>query len=238
MSESFEGSENDDKPLSRTGSNWRIFILLSLGIVIGLFGILVYRIATDAPPAPPDRPVASTEGDEDIPPDEVDPAAVREEAWQRIQPRLKTADVKTRELTNQLILRIEAFFDGRKDGAKDFAEASLGWKSKWELIKSREGHRAFIEARFSEYIFTQDELATLLKQASEEYEQGLKAIENDLLIKVRADCEDLPVSALPAFANQKVLEDHYVKTVAEVLADIVHELQIDLGGRYRHICGK
>ncbi len=229
MSKSLEETRGQDGGPEASGFNRRVFAVLSLGIVMGLVGFLVYRIATDTPPPLPDRPSLSPGGNEVAPPDDVDTAAIREEAWQRIQPRLKTADVKTRELTNQLIHRIESFFDGRKDGAKDFAQASLGWKSKWELIKSREGHRAFIEARFSEYIFTQDELAALLKQASDEYAMGLRAVQNELLVQVRADCEDLPVEALPDFANEDRLSSRFTDIVVAVAADIASDLQVDVG---------
>ena len=202
----------------------RIFILLSLGILAALVGMLVYRIATDSPPPPPTRVG-------EVPPEvpEIDPAAVREEAWQRIQPRLEAADSQTRELTNRLVHQIEAFFDSRKDGATAFSEAALGWKSKWELIKSRDGHRKFIAERFSEYIFTQDELAALLEEASGEYAQGLRAVENELLVQVRADIKDLPKSALPAFANQDVLDSQFGDIVARVAADVARDLQVDAG---------
>ncbi|HOI55576.1 MAG TPA: hypothetical protein PLP01_10035 [Phycisphaerae bacterium] len=142
---------------------------------------------------------------------------------------MEAADAKTRELTNQLVGRIETFFDGRKEGARAFAEAALGWGSKWELIKSREGHREFIAARFSEYIFRQDELAALLETASSEYAQGLRAVENELLVQVRADLKDLPAHILPAFANDQVLTSRFEQIVATVAADVARDLQVDVG---------
>lgn len=229
MPESNQSIEQDGQPRGHGGFNWRVYLLLTLGITVALVGMLVYRIATSPPPPPP--PVRGGEVHPDA--SEVEPAvnvdAVRDEAWQRIQPRLKAADTKTRELTNQLVHRIDTFFDSRKDGAAAFAEAALSWKSKWELIKSRSGHREFIIARFSEYIFTQDELAALLKEASDEYAQGLRAVENELLVQVRADLKDLPASALPAFANQEVLGSHFDDIVAAVAADVARDLQVDLG---------
>jgi len=228
MPESNENQEQNGQPKGHGGFNWRTFLLLTLGIIVALVGMLAYRIATDSPPPPPDRGGEVQPGAPDGEP-EVDTDAVRTEAWQRIQPRLEAADAKTRELTNQLVHRIETFFDSRKEGARAFGEAALGWKSKWELIKSRDGHREFIAARFSEYIFTQDELAALLKEASDEYAQGLRAVENELLVQVRADLKNLPASALPAFANKNVLESRFDNIVATVAADVARDLQVDVG---------
>ncbi len=217
--------------------NWRIFGLLTAGIIVGLVGLAVLRIFTDTPPKPPERDGTKDSsgtkdrgeptGEESGEP--IDIEAVRREAWQRIEPRLQTADKKTRELTNQLIGSIESFFDERREGTKAFAEAALGWSSKWELIKSREGHRRFIAERFAEHIFTQDELAKLLKGAADEYAQGLKAVENELLVQVRADLESLPSIALPAFSNEQMLRSRFDEVVHDTAKRVADDLKLDVG---------
>lgn len=205
--------------------HWRLFVLLTLGIVAALVGRWACRIATDTPAEAPD-----VGGNTDaIVVERVDAEAVRQEAWQRIEPRLREADERTRDLTSRLIGRIESFFDARKAGAREFAEAALGWRSKWELIKSRQGHREFIAERFSEYIFTQEELAALLAEAAAEYAQGLKAVENELLVQIRADLQDLPASALPSFSNEQVLSGRFGQVVAAVAADVARDFQVNVG---------
>lgn len=213
-----------NKPTPPRRFNWRTFGLLSLGIVVGVGGLLAYKMATDVPPPRPqprDPPVT-----EPIAPD---PQGVREEAWKRIQPRLEEAGGQTQELTNRLIHRIEKFFEDRKEGTTAFAEAALGWSSKWELIKSRQGHRKFLAEKFGEYIFSQEELAALLEEASTEYSQGMLAIENELLVTIRADLADLPSDVLPAFANEQVLRTRFDSIVNEVVADVARDLQVDVG---------
>ena len=224
MTGSDKGQDHDDRTAAPRRFDWRVFLLLSLGIVIALAGMLVYRIATDAPPAPPNH-------DRQVDPGEpaVDVQAIRQEAWRRIEPRLEHADAETRKLTDQLVHQIESFFNERSDGVRAFSEAALGWNSKLKLFTSREGHREFIAERFSEYIFTQDELAALLETASAEYAQGLKAVENSLLVQVRADLEDLPADALPAFGNEQVLASRFDRIVATVSADVARDLKVDVG---------
>lgn len=207
--------------------NWRMFLILLLGILSVVAARWSVRIATDAPPAAavrsePVEPASPVVVVVDLP-------AVREEAWRRIEPRLAYADKKTRELTDQFVQRIEEFFDGRKDGAKSFADAALGWQSKWELIKSRDGHRDFIAARFAEYIFSQEELSTMLKTATQEYAQGLKAVENELLVKVRADLQDLPTIALPAFFSEQQLQSRFAQIIEGVMAGVATNLKVDIG---------
>lgn len=208
--------------------NWRMFILLSAGIIAAIIAMLIFRIATDSPPPPPKHSDGPAEEQTAKEPG-VDVKAVQEEAWIRIQPRLANADERTRNATNTLIGRIESFFESRKSGANAFAEAALGWGSKWELIKSREGHRKFIAEQFSEYIFSQKELATLLEQAADEYAQDLKAVENEFLVQVRADLADLPSEALPAFSNESVLRSEFSKIVETVVAEVAQDLSIDVG---------
>ena len=190
--------------------------------------MIIFRIATDSPPPPPKHGEESVERPTQSEP-EVDVQAVQEEAWQRIQPRLAEADEGTKKATSALIGRIESFFESRKSGANSFAEAALGWGSKWELIKSRERHRKFIAEQFSEYIFSQQELATLLEQAANEYAQELKAVENEFLVQVRADLADLPPVALPAFSNESVLRSEFSKIVETVVAEVAQDLSIDVG---------
>jgi len=216
-------NEPESKPF-----NWKVFILLSAGIVAAIIGMLVFRIVTDSPPPPPKHTEDSAEEQTSNEP-EIDVQAVQEEAWRRIQPRLADADDQTLAATNALIGRIEGFFESRKSGANAFAEAALGWGSKWELIKSREGHRKFIAERFSEYIFSEKELATLLKQAADEYAQELEAVENEFLVQVRADLADLPPAALPAFSNESVLRSKFSSIVETVVAEVAQDLSIDVG---------
>jgi len=226
---------NHSKPVSGVhgqatisrGFNWRMFLLLILGIAIAVAGLLVFRIVTDEPPAPPIR----SDSIEPAPPVKVvvDVAAVREEAWQRIEPRLEQADQKTQELTNQFVQQIEEFFEDRKAGAAPFAGAALGWTSKWELIMSRAGHREFIAARFSEYIFSEDQMSAMLRNATEEYVQGLKAVKNELLVQVRVDLQDMPSIALPAFVNEQQLQLRFAQIIEGVMAGVAKDLKVDVG---------
>ena len=208
--------------------NWRVFLLLTAGIIAAIVGMMIFRIATDSPPPPPKHGEESAERTTQSE-READVQAVQEEAWRRIQPRLADADEGTKKATSALIGRIESFFESRESGANAFAEAALGWGSKWELIKSREGHRKFIAEQFSEYIFSKKELATLLEQAANEYAQELEAVENEFLVQVRADLADLPPVALPAFSNESVLRSEFSKIVETVVAEVAQDLSIDVG---------
>jgi len=200
----------------------RDFWFLTLVIVSFVVGTQAYRFTSDSPPPAPSAPRTPA-----LPPESppaIDEQAVRQEAWQRVQPHLQVADQETRKLTDQLLQQIDEFFDSRRERSRAFAEAAVSWKSKWELIKSREGHRKFLEQQFSEYIFTQEELAAVLQGATSEYAMGLKGLENQMLVRVRADLEDLPAAALPAFADGSAVEARFEEIAA---AAVVTDLKLD-----------
>jgi len=84
--------------------NWRLFILLSAGIIAAIICLLIFRIVTDSPPKPPKHDDSLKTQTTKEP--KVDVEAVQNEAWRRIQPRLADADERTYKATNTLIGRI------------------------------------------------------------------------------------------------------------------------------------
>ncbi len=202
---------------------WRKIVLLSLGVLVALLARWGYQVITEQmPPAPIHvaPSVASDAGHE---------GSLRREAWQRVRPNLKEADRGTQNLAIELTKKIESFFDDRQEHSEAFAQAALGWPSKWQLLHGREAHRKFLTEQFSKYIFSQDEMVKLLGEVAVEYELGLKEIDNNLLVSIRADIDDIHRSAVPAFSNEQLLSEDFDRIFATVASDVGKDFGVSIG---------
>jgi len=212
--------------IRRRGISWQFFVVLLIGIIIVGGVVLAYRSFTDSPPPLPTPPPPAEEIETPKPPQVQN---VREEAWKRIEPHLAAADDKAQAAAEQFIQDVGGFFDGHEDGIFLFAEAALGWTSKWKAITSREEHRKFLAEKFAEYIFPPEDLAAVLESAAASYSKEIHALQNQLLVDVRADLQDLPLDTLPAFKDETTLMGEFDSILTEVMPDIATDLGADVG---------
>ena len=63
---------------------------------------------------------------------------------------------------------------------------------------SGQRHSTFLRQAFEEHLFKGDELTRAIEQVAQAYVDDLTAVENRMLVKLRADLDDLPAASLPA----------------------------------------
>lgn len=224
-------------------------LLITGGVITGLVLVLLLRVvfAPDGPPTiPASAPVAQHPTDDELA--KLQLKVERQQRWQtKVDPRLRVAEDACAESIDRAVRVLTDFVADRKKGARPFAEAMLTFRSKWALVVSHlpswlggdsNAHRALLEQRFNEHIFTSEQMKQAVEAAVRTYLNHVQAIENQLLVDVRADLADLPLDAIPSTGSQEVFARHFDQLVAEITpqvaealgADIVRELGSWVGG--------
>ena len=115
-------------------------------------------------------------------------------AWEKARGRVEQADRQSVEAYKKRLLDLSRFFAERANGVDAFAESVLSWSGKWALLKTtihlEDAHEKFLAEAFSRDLFTPDDLRIALESAIVGYQTDLDAIENDLLVALRADLAD------------------------------------------------
>jgi hypothetical protein len=157
-------------------------------------------------------------------------------AWEKIKPHLSAAHENADNARDEASNRVLMFFVNRLDKTRAFAEEAFSLRSKWELVKSQvgdpSGHQRFLRERFEAVVFSRKELAGVLESAVEEYVQKLRGIENDLLIKVRADLSDDQLSSLRAnlsFRSDELFAKEYANSLQRVTGGVARDLGVQIG---------
>jgi len=163
-----------------------------------------------------------------------DSASLREQAWDRIAQHLEQATALGDREADTALMPLEEFFRQRRQGCRPFAQVVLGLQGKWQFIHSKlpwgddNEHRRYLCQQFETRIFSGEELRREVELATGNYVGTLQAIENELLIQVRADLEDLPASALPQCRTQVQFQREYERLLAAVARDLAAQLKSDL----------
>jgi hypothetical protein len=127
----------------------------------------------------------------------------------------------------------ELFAKGR-NGSKAFAAEALSWSGKWALVKGtlgiggRNAHRAFLAEVFARQVFSEQELRTAMEGAVNAYLLDLDGVENEMLVRLRADLADLDHSGqiLPSYLRS----DEAFRREYRQLADrVIQTMKTDLG---------
>ncbi len=164
-----------------------------------------------------------------------DPALVRRQAQERLQKHLHWAEQECRGRIKDSEARIDAFFIEAERGVPGFAEMALGWSSKWRLVVDyvpftrHDRHQVFLREQFGERIFTAEQLAEAIERAAEDYLAAINDVENQMLVRMRADVADLPQYALPEFTSDELLQREFARALAEVRAEVARDLAGNVG---------
>ncbi len=116
--------------------------------------------------------------------------------WAKVQPHLDELDRQASAARDRRLTALRAFFREREKGAGGFAEEALSWGGKWALIKQTIGigeadaHRKQLSDAFGRHIFTGADLQAELERAVRGHLSDLEGMENDMLVRVRADLND------------------------------------------------
>ena len=159
-------------------------------------------------------------------------AEIRAQAALRAERSLSWAEAESQAALQ--LAPLAEFFAGAKSRTPQFADAVLGFGSKWRFVADRVPftrggrHDAFLQAAFREHLFAPDDLTRTIDQLARSYADSLAAIENQMLVKLQADLSDLPPAALPEFADQATLATAYHDAVERTLAHVGADLRADV----------
>lgn len=213
--------------------------LITAGVLCGLVVAAALRLArserTAAPLPVNARTAARASIDES---QRRDHELIREQCWRtKIAPRLASADEACAASVDQSLRLMADFLDDRKSGARPLAESMLAFGSKWKLVVSRlpdwaggdaNAHRNLLERRFGEYVFTDEQIRRAVEAVVTAHVQQMEAIENQLLVEVRADLADLPVGAIPAADSDAAFSEMFARFVAEATPRVAESLGVDV----------
>lgn len=167
----------------------------------------------------------------------IDAAAVRAKAWGKIAGRLDEADAASLEEMDRALLGIDEYFARCRPGARPFAEAMLSLGGKWRYVKSSlpfadpDGHAKFLRESLEANLFKPDDLRKLLEGTVTGYLTRVKAIENQLLVRIRADLsqgELATADVVPALRQPETFTQEFNRLEKEVLGLVSSDFNFSL----------
>ncbi len=221
-------------PRNRT-RNWLITAGVLSGIAILLLVRFVYQQKPTAARHTP-APVAQKPSDTEL--QLLELKVERQQSWQtKVLPRLDVANDACKESIDKSLRVLTDFMAERKFGARPLAEAMLTFGSKWKLVVSHlpswlggdsNAHRAFLEQKFSEHVFTSEQMKQAVEAAVKTYLNHVQAIENQLLVEIRADLADLPIGAVPEASSDTVFAQRFEQLVSDITPQVAESLGMDV----------
>jgi len=156
---------------------------------------------------------------------------------EKAQAHMASADRKQVSLLEGRLASVRAFFARARKGAPPFAEEALSWSGKWALIKNklrigeREGHAKFLAEAFGKHVFSGEALQAVLEDAVKGFLSDLDGIENELLIKLRADLadEELRQGRPTLVQSDDAFGQEYRRLAADVKNTLEHDLKVTAG---------
>ena len=198
MSKPYDNTNHQSTRNNSTGlPSWLYWVLLTAGV---LTGVLVSNWAFGQ--SPPNSQHQASLQDEII-------RKYEQQARKRCQTALR-----------QQLAAIPEFFENAKQGCPDFADYALGWGSTRRYLQDLipfgdcEKHKRFLEEKFAECIFKEEDVERVVEQVVKGYLQEVQQIENQMLLELRADLEDID----PSWAKLEVrqLQEEYNKHLEKV----------------------
>lgn len=206
-------------------------ILIFLGVSLGIGGSIALRHVLKKPPVVvngKDDTAAKQKRDEEY---------RRQIAWRIAAPRIEIAQEEAIKAVEARTQQVRDFFTERQKHIPAYAERVLSFRSKWELGKSklpftdRDAHTRFLKDEFSKIIFSQADLEQQITGALEDCVRDIHAIENALLVKVRADLSDMPecVAVLPDLKTEALFRDRFEKVVVSLSEKAGTDAKVNVG---------
>ncbi len=152
----------------------------------------------------------------------------------RIEPALAQADRESQAAVVEVLRPLADFFADARSGTDAFADAALGWSSKWRLVVDKlpftrnDRHDTFLREALEEHVFRASDLATAIEQATRGYADRLTAIENRLLVRLREDLDDLPPQTLATPTDPETLAAAYNRAMQEAMQHVGADVGADV----------
>lgn len=162
------------------------------------------------------------------------PAEERAAVLARTEQNLAWADEESRRAVDRHIAPLDDFFAAARQGTPAFADAVLGWGSKWRFVADKlpftsgGRHAAFLRRTFDDHLFKPGDLSGAIEQSARGYANALEGVENQMLVRLREDLSDLPPAALPQFADPSSLATAYDSALARALEHVGTNVEVDV----------
>lgn len=218
---------------ARGRRNWGLYAIAALTVLAGVLGreavVELFQPAAATLPAAQVRlpPVPKAPTGPSI-------AILRQQALRRTEPSLAWADAQTRAAVGPHVDAIDEFFADVKSRTPVFSKKILGWSSKWRLVSDKlpltrdDRHAQFLTRTFNEQLFSSADLTQVIDQIIRNYADGVAAVENEMLVRMRADVGDLPPTVLPEFVDQATLDAAFARAMAEASERVNADLKADV----------
>ena len=122
--------------------------------------------------------------------------AARRELWQKAQAHLDWANAQSLAQIDPALDGLGRFFTQSLDGVGPFARDALGLEGKLQYLRGAAGdgasHREYLRQRFEQRIFSADQLRQAIEGCVVAHASSLSAVDNQLLVRLRADVADMP----------------------------------------------
>lgn len=151
-----------------------------------------------------------------------------------VRHRLSEADHKSVAAIETRIKPLtELFAKGRK-GSRAFAEESLSWGGKWEMVKGMvdgDSHRLYLSESFARHVFSSDEMRAAIDSVVRAYMDDIEGIESEMLVHLRADLAepDRPAGSMPFLRSDEEFRREYRNLSDLVTAEMRADLGVTLG---------
>lgn len=180
-------------------SEWRknlaVFIITSAGVLVGLLLSSGLRAGS----SPVTEPVI----------EHVPPINVADMARQVVMKNLDWADAQSAAGLQPHLIGVQEFFDAARERTRTYSEIVLGWDSKWKLasdyVTGDHQHEDFLHEQFAATLFSDEELEQLVEQSVASYLRYTQDVEAQMLVRMKADLEQLPLLSIPAFVDRDTL---------------------------------
>jgi hypothetical protein len=209
----------------------------ALGILTGAWLMVLLQAIWVYPdrPWPPAAPKSESRSGPELTP--IDAAALRARAWGQIAGRLDAADRASLAEIGRSLAQIDAFFASRRGGARPFAAAVLSLGGKWRFIKSHlpfadeQCHARFLQEQLAEHLLRPEELPKLLEGCVAGYLIRVRAMENQLLVQIRADLSESDLRAydvIPALQSTQQFASQFQQLQGELTLMVGRDLNLTL----------
>ena len=214
-----------------------LYALATVAVVVGVVGrdALVELVWRDpAPTAVTASPQVRLPAVPQAVAEEPSVEVLRQQALARVQPELDRADALTKAAVLEHVAAIDAFFEDAKRRTPRFGKKILGWSSKWRLVSDKlpftrdDRHAQFLARTFDRELFSGPQLTAEVQRLVDNYTATLAGIENQMLVRMRADLADLPPAALPRFVDDATLAAAFERAMTEATARVSADFRADV----------
>jgi hypothetical protein len=159
---------------------------------------------------------------------------VRRLARERTRGTIEWANAQCQAASVESLSGLAAFFNDTRARTGEFADDVLGWGAKWRIaadyLPGTRGDRfeEYLRQKFEEHVFTPYDLEQKVGRSVADYLDAVATVENQMLVRLRADVADLPVSALPALENEAAVTRNFQAALARAESQVQGQLKWDV----------